>query len=316
LYLKNKNDSKNGAIATGSAIKQFSQDPIDTVKYGVIGSGQSFIENVSNLADGWKWLLTSKPETAIDSGKQFFGDLAAKEKAKMEENPGAYAFRGARDLYITLATSLFGGSSSTLSKTAGAADKIDDAAKLVNKVENVADDVVKPSSQINPKEALPPTKNVESTGKNVGAIDDTKTVQSSSQNPGSNKGGIENLLGDSNRQLIEDLTQQGIKFTPENIVGIGKTQAGKTVFLETGSSKSGLKHIIADHSADFARKGISESQIPDAVIKAVTEGKVVGIQGKRGDRVIYEVNFNGQTQRIAVTVGDNGYIVGANPSTK
>jgi hypothetical protein len=205
-------DAKDGAINLGNAIKQFSQDPIGTVKYGVIGSGQSFVESVSNLADGWKWLLTSKPEAVIDSGKQFFGDLAAKEKAKMEENPGAYAFRGARDLYITLATSLFGGSSSTLSKTAGAADNINDAAKLVNKVENVADDV------------LPPTKKLEPTGNPAGAIDDSKTIQPNSQDfaPSNNLGGI----GD-------DLPKAFL--SPDefaSLPGTGKIESGKIRFSQ------------------------------------------------------------------------------------
>jgi hypothetical protein len=106
----------------------------------------------------------------------------------MEEDPGAYAFRGARDLYITLATSLFGGSSSTLSKTAGAADNINDAAKLVNKVENVADDV------------LPPTKKLEPTGNPAGAIDDTKTGQISQD---ANKGTPD--LGSGSLKSIDDL---------------------------------------------------------------------------------------------------------------
>ena len=37
--------------------------------------------------------------------------------------------------------------------------------------------------------------------------------------------------------------------------------------------------------------------------------------GKKQTRVIYEVNFNGKTHYIALTVSDNGYIVGANPRT-
>ena len=40
---------------------------------------------------------------------------------------------------------------------------------------------------------------------------------------------------------------------------------------------------------------------------------VVHYQGKGTGRPIYEVNYKGSTQRVAVTVGSNGYIVGANP---
>ena len=48
-------------------------------------------------------------------------------------------------------------------------------------------------------------------------------------------------------------------------------------------------------------------------MKAVMEGRRVGYQGSDTGRPIYEISINGHTQRIAVTVGDNGYIVGANP---
>jgi hypothetical protein len=83
------------------------------------------------------------------------------------------------------------------------------------------------------------------------------------------------------------------------------------VFLEQGNARAGLQHIVEQHGADFARRGISEAQIPDAVMAAATRGRQVGMQGTRP---IFEVEFNGQTQRIAVTVGDNGFIVGANPA--
>jgi hypothetical protein len=141
----------------------------------------------------------------------------------MEEDPGAYAFRGARDLYITLATSLFGGSSSTLSKTAGAADNINDAAKLVNKVEKVADDV------------LPPTKKLEPTGNPAGAIDDLTSPLTpvgrkgsplkimDGTNPPSNIGGRD-YTGHSLDQM------QGRGLTPsvvENTIQSGQAIPGK-----------------------------------------------------------------------------------------
>jgi phosphoribosylformylglycinamidine (FGAM) synthase-like amidotransferase family enzyme len=48
---------------------------------------------------------------------------------------------------------------------------------------------------------------------------------------------------------------------------------------------------------------------------ALREGKMIGYQGRKKTRSIYEVNFNGEVKYIAVTVSDNGYIVGANPRT-
>ena len=115
--------------------------------------------------------------------------------------------------------------------------------------------------------------------------------------------------------LIVELAQLGIKHTPEKIVKIAKQADGKIVFLEEGNSDAGLQHILEKHSLEFADQGIKQNQIPDIIIKAITEGKAIRYQGKKQTRIIYEVNFNGKTHYIALTVSDNGYIVGANPRT-
>ncbi|WP_201285615.1 hypothetical protein, partial [Chelativorans xinjiangense] len=115
-------------------------------------------------------------------------------------------------------------------------------------------------------------------------------------------------------QLIDDLVAGGTKITPENVVDIRRLPDGRTVWLETGNNAAGLQHINR-HADEFAQKGISQEQIPDAVFSALEQNKVVGYQGSGTGRPIYEVNYNGQTKRIAITVGDNGFIVGANPTS-
>lgn len=120
-------------------------------------------------------------------------------------------------------------------------------------------------------------------------------------------------LGKPNHALLKELTANGVKFTPENIVAVARDTNGRIIFLETGSPRAGLQHIVERHSEEFARMGVSEANIPKVMMKAVTEGKISGYQGTGTGRPIYEVSVNGQTQRIAVTVGGNGYIVGANP---
>jgi filamentous hemagglutinin len=105
-----------------------------------------------------------------------------------------------------------------------------------------------------------------------------------------------------------------VKFTPQNVLATGTAPSGQTVFLETGSPSSGLQHIIDEHASDFANIGVPESQISNVVMQAVTEGNVVGYQGAGTGRPIYQITINGQSQRIAITVGSNGYIVGANPA--
>jgi filamentous hemagglutinin len=119
--------------------------------------------------------------------------------------------------------------------------------------------------------------------------------------------------GTLNTSLLEELTANGVKFTPENVIATTRNSSGKVVFLETGNSKAGLQHIIEEHGSQFAQMGVSEAQIPGVVMKAVSEGKLVGYQGSGAGRPIYELTINGQPQRIAVTVGDNGFVVGANP---
>lgn len=116
-----------------------------------------------------------------------------------------------------------------------------------------------------------------------------------------------------NKSNLDELAHNGVKFTKENIIATGRTSTGQIFFLETRNLKVGLQHIIQEHGAEFAKMGISENQIPNVILKTVSEGKVVGYQKTGTGRQIYEVNINGQMQRIAITVSNNGYVVGANP---
>jgi hypothetical protein len=114
----------------------------------------------------------------------------------------------------------------------------------------------------------------------------------------------------SRQQLLDELERQGIKHNPDDIVEIGRNDAGQIIFLENGSSRAGLRHVTERHAAEFANIGVPEDKIGRLVFSAVTEGRVVGMQRTRP---IYEVAFEGRTYRVAVSVGDNGFIVGANP---
>ena len=115
------------------------------------------------------------------------------------------------------------------------------------------------------------------------------------------------------QELIGELVEAGVRVTPENVVGARRLADGGIAWLESGSSRAGLQHIIARHGEEFAARGIPEDRIADAVLDAVETGRVVGVQGRPPGRPIYEFTFDGQMQRMAVTIGDNGFIVGANP---
>lgn len=98
------------------------------------------------------------------------------------------------------------------------------------------------------------------------------------------------------------------------MVDIRRLPDGKTVWLETGNSKAGLQHIVDGHQKNFADRGIAESEIPSLIFDALQHGRVVDTIGSgRNAREVYEVPFKGSTQRIAIGVGDNGFVVTAHP---
>lgn len=117
---------------------------------------------------------------------------------------------------------------------------------------------------------------------------------------------------DTLADLINELVSKGTKITPPDVVAATRMPDGNIALVERGNSKSGLQHIIERHGAEFAQAGIPEGKIPDFLTQALKNGKLVGQQGRRGGRPIYEVSYEGKTLRVAITVGSNGYIVEAN----
>ncbi len=117
---------------------------------------------------------------------------------------------------------------------------------------------------------------------------------------------------------LEQLAARGVKISPENVIATGRDSTGRIVWLEvgtaTGPRPAGLAHITDRHASEFATIGVSEAQIPAFLLNAVKNGRIVGYQGRDKGRAIYEVVHNGVRQRVAITVGDNGFIVGANPA--
>lgn len=117
--------------------------------------------------------------------------------------------------------------------------------------------------------------------------------------------------------LVAALRRQGVKHTPEAIVRIERMPDGRIVFLERGKGGekgTGLAHILEEHSADFANRGISQDEIPDLIMTALRQNHIVGYLSET--RPIYKVVFNGHVHYVAITVGDNGYVVGANPAPR
>ncbi len=114
------------------------------------------------------------------------------------------------------------------------------------------------------------------------------------------------------KALIGEVQSKGYKISPEEVLLITKDPFGKIVWMEKGNSSAGLQHIIENHEIEFNAKGISNKDIPKYVLEAIYQGNVVGKQGKRNPRTVYEFEYNGKVQRIAIQVGSNGFIVSAN----
>ena len=127
------------------------------------------------------------------------------------------------------------------------------------------------------------------------------------------KGGTDVLNNLKPQNLMDELASSGVKYNPDEVIAVTKTADGKLVWLENGTDTAGLKHIITEHADDFLNKGITQEQIPDYVMNALENGKIVGYQGRGIGRPIYEFIYNGEIQKIAITVGNNGFVVGANP---
>lgn len=120
---------------------------------------------------------------------------------------------------------------------------------------------------------------------------------------------------DIDGNLLTELKGSGVKVDENEIIAIAKDKGGRIVWLEqgvAGNGGSGLAHIIEQHGRQLIQHGVIGKDIPALVVNAVTAGKIVGHQGTGVGRPIYEFSYGGRIHRIAVTVGGNGYIVGAN----
>lgn len=117
-----------------------------------------------------------------------------------------------------------------------------------------------------------------------------------------------------NQKDLEYLKANNIKFSEKDLISTIRAPDGKVVFLEKGTEKAGLLHVLKEHQKDFENIGVKVDEIPKVLMNAIKNGKIVGYQGKGAGRPIYETVINGERKGIAITIGNNGFIVGANPT--
>jgi len=121
-------------------------------------------------------------------------------------------------------------------------------------------------------------------------------------------------MAETPEDLIAELQQKNIKHTPDEIIWIGRDAEGKVVWLETGDRDRGMTHILLEHGEDFIQRSIKKFQIIELIELAISAGIVIGKQGR--DRLIFEIEFQGMRQFVSISIGNNGYIVGANPTER
>ena len=120
-------------------------------------------------------------------------------------------------------------------------------------------------------------------------------------------------------ELINKLEAKRIKFDAEAILEIDQYQGGDVFFLERGNAKAGYKHVL-DHAEDFKNKGVSVAKLPKFLMFALKQNEQVATQGakKNRGRPVYKGTLFGAKNAsvdVAISVGSNGFIVGANPTT-
>lgn len=121
-------------------------------------------------------------------------------------------------------------------------------------------------------------------------------------------------MNPNKRSLVEGLVASGKKITPENVVDVTRLRNGRDVWLETGSSTSGLQHILERHASNFADKGISADQIPALIFEALDRGRIMKKIGSGANiRDVYRVEFNDSIQTLAIGISENGWIGMSHP---
>jgi len=133
---------------------------------------------------------------------------------------------------------------------------------------------------------------------------------------------INRSLPQSKNDLIQELVRKGTKFSERDMLFITRDATGQIVWLEKGSPRAGLEHIIygngitQGHAEDFFRAfGISTEEIPSFLEQVISHGKVVSnILKPVGNGMGFErVYYYEGSYYVMTGIGTNGYIVSAYP---
>ncbi|MBB5910772.1 hypothetical protein [Actinoalloteichus hymeniacidonis] len=113
-------------------------------------------------------------------------------------------------------------------------------------------------------------------------------------------------------EWIAERERAGAIIDRDNVDRMSKLPDGRTVWVEGKNSEGGSDHILSiDRIGHFERVGIPKHKVMDLLFVALERGVIVGYSGR--DRPVYEVTFENERRRIAITVTSKGLIVGAHP---
>ena len=123
--------------------------------------------------------------------------------------------------------------------------------------------------------------------------------------------------------MINILTELNVKFNKDDLILVTKDKTNQIVWLEIGSNRKGLKHILYGdgddgHIYDFINYlNIQESQIIDTIKDVISNWKVeysiiVIRNGKDG----YERMYSKDDKYMLAGIGLNGFITSIYPFNK
>lgn len=127
---------------------------------------------------------------------------------------------------------------------------------------------------------------------------------------------------DTPQKLIDELIQNNVKISVDDVVFITRDKSNQIVWLEKGNSMAGLEHILngdgrkPGHANDFEKAfGISRDQIPEYLNKVISYGTIVSDQlVQKGNSKGFERIYYYEGKHYVVTgIGTNGFIVSAYP---
>ncbi|MCL2399814.1 MAG: hypothetical protein FWC91_08750, partial [Defluviitaleaceae bacterium] len=111
------------------------------------------------------------------------------------------------------------------------------------------------------------------------------------------------------QHLMEELAQSGVRHNPDDVIMVVRTPDGKLLWLETGNSNAGLKHIVDRHASDLASKGIPERDIPKFMQQMLQTSPIRTGAGGSGPFADFQIG----NDIFRVAYGTNGFIVSFYP---